>query len=325
MLVDATNNFLRNFVVQGTTNVNGEPTGGVHGLINNLLYWSMQMMPTKIFMCWDGPNGGYKRRKILSEYKQHRKRFIRTNRSMEYTDNEIEQNKNFQLQMVKRILETIPVIQMEYEYVEADDVISVLCALNKDKQKIIVSSDKDFYQLLDGKTICFDPLKRAYVNLIAVQKKYGIGIPNFPLFRAIVGDKSDNIKGVLGVGPSNIIKLLPFLANQERYTVADVITYASQQIEAKSKLSKSYQKFIDQQDSLMKCYNVTQLVESIITNSQIQTIKTDMCKIPMFEPIALRILASDDLQGIDIEKLIQVMNSLNYLSKSTNNGGVVSE
>jgi len=310
LLIDGTNNFLRNFAAISAVNVNGDPIGGIHGFINNVMWWTIQMSPSKVYVCWDGPDGSFKRRKILKEYKQQRKRLSHVNRSFEYTPDEIEQNRRYQFSTLKKILEAIPVIQMEYEFVEADDIISVLWALNQDKQKIIISNDKDFYQLLNKDTICFDPLKKEYINLIAAQKKFGVSIQNFPLFKAIIGDKSDNVKGVLGIGPTTVLKLLPFLAETKKYTVADVIVYAEEQVKNKSKMTKSYQKFVDQQDSFMNCYNVVQLTDSIVPGNKIAIIKQDMIKRPAFEPIALRILASDDLQGIDIEKFITVMNQL---------------
>lgn len=316
LLIDGTNNFLRNFAAVSVANANGEPVGGIHGFMNNIMWWTTQMVPSRIYVCWDGPDGSFKRRKILKEYKQQRKRMSRVNRNIEYTPDEIEQNRAYQFDTLKKFLEAIPVIQMEYEFVEADDIISVLWALNRDKQKIIISSDKDFYQLLDANTICYDPLKKEYINLLKAQEKFGVSIQNFALYKSIIGDKSDNVKGIVGVGPTTILKLLPFLSESKKYTVADVIIYAEEQIKNKSPMTKSYQKFVDQQDSFINCYNVVQLTDSIVPGNKIQIIKDDMTKRPVMEPIVLRILAGDDLQGIDIEKFITVMNGLQLASKS---------
>lgn len=311
LLIDATNNFLRNFAAISIANANGEPVGGICGFVTNIMYWVEQMRPNKVYVCWDGVDGGFKRKKILKEYKQNRKSLSHVNRNIEYTQDEIDKNKNYQITTLKKILDTIPIIQLEYDYTEADDIISILCALNKDKQKIIISSDKDFYQLLDNNTICFNPIKKCYINLVNVQQKYGVNTENFALYKSLIGDKSDNVKGVVGIGPKHVMTLFPFLSLNHKYTIQEILCYCNEQInDDNCKHKKLYQKVIDQQELLIKCYNVVQLTDSIVPGSRIQIIKQDMQKNVVMESIALRILASEDLQCVDIEKFILTLNGL---------------
>ena len=97
--------------------------------------------------------------------------------------------------------------------VEADDVIGYVTQYSKFKehQKVIVSSDKDFFQLCNGNTILYRPIQKTILNEARVTEEYGIHPNNFALARAICGDKSDNIKGIQGAGLPTIAKRFPFM------------------------------------------------------------------------------------------------------------------
>lgn len=94
--------------------------------------------------------------------------------------------------------------------VEADDVIASIMKQNRDKfdSMVIVSSDKDLYQLIEGNDICWDVQKDIRLNTKAIIKKTGVFPKQIADQLALAGDKSDNIKGVPGVGLHSAAKLL---------------------------------------------------------------------------------------------------------------------
>jgi len=94
--------------------------------------------------------------------------------------------------------------------VEADDVIASIMKQNRDRfdSMVIVSSDKDLYQLIEGNDVCWDVQKDIRVNRKDVIKKTGVLPKQIADQLALAGDKSDNIKGVPGVGLHSAAKLL---------------------------------------------------------------------------------------------------------------------
>ncbi len=100
---------------------------------------------------------------------------------------------------------------------EADDVIATLAEEAK-KEGIavtIISHDKDLYQLIDDTTILFDPIKKVPVNREGCLQKYGVAPEHFIDYQAIVGDSSDNVPGVKGIGAKGAQKLIEQYQNLE--------------------------------------------------------------------------------------------------------------
>jgi DNA polymerase-1 len=94
---------------------------------------------------------------------------------------------------------------------EADDVIATLCARYKKKRPVvIVGSDKDLRQCLDSSVVLWDPGQRTekLITLEDFTKEEGLTPEQWPDFQALVGDSSDNIPGVPGIGPKTAKKLL---------------------------------------------------------------------------------------------------------------------
>ena len=79
---------------------------------------------------------------------------------------------------------------------------------HKDNRVIIVSGDQDFYQLCNSNIQVWSPIKKILVNVDDVRSIFGCHPINFPIYKALLGDASDNIPGISGVGPKTIIKYL---------------------------------------------------------------------------------------------------------------------
>lgn len=107
-----------------------------------------------------------KRQALANQYKEGRKP-LKLNRAYSGMSS-VEESQNRYDQMRKTIeyLNSMPVIQLMIEDIEADDVIAYICRMPslKEDVKIIVSMDKDFYQLCDDKTMIFSPVKNEFLN-----------------------------------------------------------------------------------------------------------------------------------------------------------------
>ena len=149
------------------------------------------------------------------------------------------------------------------EDVEADDIVSYVVQHYslKDWQKVIVSSDKDFYQLCDDKTIVLRPIQNEVKSKVSIIEEFGIHPTNFALARAITGDKSDNLPGVGGIGLPTVSKRLPFLVEEKNYTIDEVYEYCE---EVDSKV-KAYENILEQIDKIKLNYDMMQLYSPSIS------------------------------------------------------------
>tara|TARA_R110002110_G_scaffold112653_1_gene279830 strand:- start:147 stop:1106 length:960 start_codon:yes stop_codon:yes gene_type:complete len=227
MIIDALNAYYRAYIVNPSLSKNGHPIGGYKGFIGILQKLCRDMRPDEIIIIWDGAGGSLRRRMVNSNYKEGRKP-IRLNRNVKnLTKDEEMQNKVWQQFRLMEMLNFMPVIQLMVDAVEADDVISFVSQSQQYKgwQKIIISSDKDFFQLCDDETVLYRPIQKKFMNKPRLLEEFGIHPTNFALARAIDGDKSDNLSGVRGVGLGTISKRLPFFASEKSVTIPALIEF----------------------------------------------------------------------------------------------------
>ena len=257
MIIDALNLFLRSYIVNPTMSKEGYPIGGTTGFLKSLQKLSREIKPDAVFICWDGRGGSRKRKEQNKNYKEGRKP-IRLNRNIRVLDEQQEkENKIWQMHRTFEYLNNFPVIQLMADEVEADDLISYVCrysCFNED-QKVIVSSDKDFYQLLDNTTVLHRPIQKEYLNKNSVVEKHGIHPVNFALARAIAGDKSDNLVGVDGVGLKTVAKRFSFFAEERDVTLEELTEFCAHQ---ESKI-KAYAAIIENQQLVKDNYALMQL------------------------------------------------------------------
>jgi len=273
MIIDALNQFLRAYIVNPTLSPNGDPIGGAIGFLKILQKLCREIKPDKVIICWDGQGGSKKRKLINKNYKGGRKP-LRLNRDIKHlTEEEELQNKIWQQMRLVDYLNNFPVTQLMFEGIEADDIISFACQLPRFKewQKVIISSDKDFFQLLDDKTIAYRPTQHEVLNKNMIIEKFGIHPTNFALARAIVGDQSDNLEGVKGVGLPTIAKRLTFLSEEKSYTIPEIMEFC----ENSNSSLKAYKNIVESQELIEQNYQLMQLYSpniSIQTKNKIKYI-----------------------------------------------------
>jgi DNA polymerase-1 len=299
LIIDALNMYFRAYIVDPSLSTNGQPIGGMKGFLKILQKLVRDTKPDEIVICWDGEGGSQKRKTKNKGYKEGRKP-IRLNRDIRnLSENEEIANKIWQQTRLAEYLNELPIIQLVLPAVEADDIISVVAQhpLYNGWQKVIVSSDKDFFQLCDNETVVFRPIQKEVVNQKSLVEQYGIHPQNFALARAIAGDKSDNLPGVGGVGLPTVSKRFPFLGDDMSFGIDSLVLHAE---ENKGKV-KAYDSVIEHQDLIRENYRLMQLY---IPSLSVQGKKKIDYALENFEPE----LAKTNVKAMMIEDGFGVVN-----------------
>tara|TARA_B100000900_G_scaffold416113_1_gene449193 strand:- start:739 stop:1632 length:894 start_codon:yes stop_codon:yes gene_type:complete len=196
---------------------NGEQIGGVVGFFNNTLKIVERSNPEAVYVIWEA-GGSKRKRQLYSEYKTG-SRPASLNRYYDDIPDTL-QNRNYQIKTLIDLLSKFPVTQIYVEDAEADDAIGYLSKYKlKQKNKIIVSSDHDFYQLIDKDLVIWSPTLKSFVGTEKVIQRFGIHPNNFCLAKSISGDSSDNIPGVKGVSYKTLSKYFPRFLNEDDYLI----------------------------------------------------------------------------------------------------------
>ena len=263
MIVDAYNQFIRGYIVDPSKNPNGSPIGGIRTFINICNKLTREIKPDLLVLVWDGKGGSKKRRSMNKGYKAGRKP-PRTNwTQVGMGEEELLDNKVWQQMRVIEYLNQTPVIQFMEPLVEADDVISYIknTPMFSDWQKVIVSADKDFIQLLDDKTILHRPIQKEFLNKNSIVEKFKIHPTNFALARAIVGDSSDNLPGVPRVGLETVSKRFPFLKEEVTYYLEHIL----EECEKPENKQKVYTNILESKELIENNYDIMQLSSPMLS------------------------------------------------------------
>jgi DNA polymerase-1 len=233
LVIDGLNTFIRSWSTAPNLSDNGDHIGGIVGTLKSIGYAIRLINPTRVIITFDGKGGSDSRKKIYAGYKADRaKNKIRLNRAITGGDmNPEDEQVSMRRQMVALadLLTYLPVTIMLYDGIEADDVMAYIATqLRKDDEKVVLmSSDKDFLQLVNKDVSVYSPSKKKIYNIEEVLEEFGIHPHNFINFRMIDGDKSDNIEGINGLGIKTIIKAFPILTESTYHTTESMLEYVN--------------------------------------------------------------------------------------------------
>ena len=214
ILIDALNLFFRNFAVIGTLNSNGAHVGGLGGFFRSLGALVRNIEADQVYVVFDGIGGSDSRKNIIPEYKSGRRATRITN--WEAFDS-VEDENDSQIDQIQRIaqyLKTLPVKTVQIDKVEADDVIAYMgeeLSHDPNNKIFIVSSDKDYLQLAKENLVIYRPIEKKYYTPDTILEKFGCSVDNFLLYKLLMGDSSDKIEGLKGLGPKKLYKYFPEL------------------------------------------------------------------------------------------------------------------
>ncbi len=211
------------FGAKGEYNNKGEHIGGLYSFLTILRKILTDDLYHKVYVFWDGNYSGKLRYEIYEPYKSGRgKDYINGTQPIDLS--ELKQRK-----MVWDYLNEMYVRQLKHEVIESDDFIAYYCLNKKENEKItIVSTDRDFLQLLsEDVRIYFLDLKE-YVGLSNYSSYFCHHKDNSVLMKTMIGDNSDTIKGIKGLGEDTLIKYFPDLKEKE-LTLNEIIEDAKKQ------------------------------------------------------------------------------------------------
>ena len=181
------------------TNTAGTPTSAVFGFANQVFQLIDDEKPDYLVAAFDSKGKNF-RHELYTDYKANR--------------SEMPDEIQTQLPYLWELLEAMNIPILRVDGVEADDIIGTVAKMcdNENLQCNIVSGDKDFMQLINDKTFLYAPQARKRAKEIfdkkKVLEKWGVGPEHIIDLLGLMGDSSDNVPGVQGVGPKTAQKLI---------------------------------------------------------------------------------------------------------------------
>lgn len=302
LLVDFYNLYIRCFQVIPITNEDGDHFGGMFGFIRGLKSAIDIFKPSEVYVIADGPKSGLRRKMVEKDYK--------ANRSIEFKRgvvraydflNEQQYRDSFTMQLnrIYEYLDILPVKTLSVPYVEADDIIAEI-SNTTDSEVIIYSTDADFKQLVNDRVSCYNPMAKQLTDRKAFVEKFGFLPENFIYYKMIIGDKSDGLPGIKGIGPKTFIKLFPNAATEVIANTSDLIEYSEFVVSnPSSAISKSirnkHRLLINSEELLRKNWSLMQLHEADISIQTKDLVREMMGRpTPPFNRIRLRMMFIED-------------------------------
>lgn len=268
LIVDAMNLFIRSYSAYPTMTTNGEQMGGAIGFLKTLRRVVEESQPKSIIIAWEG-GGSTKRRALYSEYKMNR-RPEKMNRFYGDDIPDSDENKKQQIIVLLALLKCVPACQIYVSDCEGDDVIAYLVrGPYRDVNKIIVSSDKDFYQLLDDKTKMYSLHKKIFFDANDVLEEFRVTSSNFALAKALCGDPSDNIPGIKGLGFKKVAKLFPMLGTETDCILQDVFSYAASHVDE----SAIYKRVLESESDIKRNWKLVYLDGGMLAGNQVHQVE----------------------------------------------------
>jgi DNA polymerase I len=210
LLVDGFNLAYRCFfAIPELTRADGFPTNALHGWVKSLWRLSDQERPDGTLVFFD-LGGAQDRLALHPEYKAHRE--------------EMPEALAKQLPVIKEMTRAMGLVGIEQDGVESDDLLAshAMTLSRRGDEVLIVSSDKDFAQIVGDRIRIMLPPPTANPKLgwrlmdaAGVVEKFGVPPARVADYLALVGDTSDNIPGLPGVGPKTAAKWLSEFGNLE--------------------------------------------------------------------------------------------------------------
>lgn len=258
MFVDCMNMFIRGFAMIPAINPQGQPVGGLVGFLRSLNFTTRHIQPTRVILVFDGIGSKTNRQNIDPEYKGTRGMKRITN--WDFYDNHDQERASFSTQMDRLIdyLHQLPVDMISVDKQEADDIIAVLAKKleAEGNSSTIVSSDKDYLQLLSDKIKVYAPIKKKLYDVDTFVEEVGILPKNFIYYKSLLGDNSDNIPGVKGLGPKTLKKIFPKFGTE---VVAEGLEYVFDECESNLEGKKIYATVLERAERIQTNYQLMDL------------------------------------------------------------------
>ena len=325
LLFDGLNTFIRVFSAVPALNDDGDHIGGVTGFLRSIASVIKRFKPTRCIIIFDGAGGSQRRRKIFPDYKGNRAVKTKFNRYNEFeTVDDEHASMRRQYTRLAQYLDCLPVTLMAVDRVEADDIIAYIAheVFTKDHEKVeIVSTDRDFLQLVNHRISVWSPIKKIYYTPDVMEEEFGFIPKNYLLYRTFIGDPSDNIPGVKGVGLKTILKHFPDFASQP-YTIDRLVKESIDKQQEQPK-AKMFEKISSAESQLYLNDKLMQLKDADFSGNiklnVIDRLDTNINESNVFE--FKKMFLQDKMYSVikDVDSFLASFVSLNAYAKMHNN------
>ncbi|MFB8371464.1 DNA polymerase I [Pseudarthrobacter sp. NPDC055928] len=177
---------------------NGQHTNAIHGFTSMLINLIKEQQPTHIAVAFDVSDETTHRKAEYSDYKGGR--------------NETPREMSGQIDLIDKVMQAWGIKTIKLPGYEADDILATLSVMGEKAgyEVLLVTGDRDAFQLITDNVFVLYPRKGVSdiprLDAAAIQEKYFVTPPQYSDLAALVGESSDNLPGVPGVGPKTAAK-----------------------------------------------------------------------------------------------------------------------
>lgn len=299
LLIDAMNMYLRAWAIASYINSKGHEVGGMTGFLKSLAAVTRQFKPTRVIVVWDGKGGATNRKHLNANYKANRETAAVIKWDVYDTKEDEVESMTAQIERLQDYLACLPLTVIQIPKLEADDIIAYLAqASDRSGHKAtIVSMDKDFLQLVSPNISVWSPMVKVLYDYETTKEKLGLVPENFNIAKAIQGDKSDNLRGVKGIGLKTLIKLFPNIASNPEFTLEEVFDSGSRLMVEK----KQYAQIISDWNTVETNYKLMDLHATVLDDSEKNIIYDrvkDLENLKLRIGLFMQLLEQDCIEGI---------------------------
>lgn len=243
LLIDGSNALFYSMYGDKTLSSMGLQIGGIFQFLLQIKILLQKYNFRYVYVFWDGDQSGQLRYDICPDYKANRDKTYEKPDTSDYMRSLNERIKSMQkflfdnkknygiraeyqkkrrdLYFLQReclfeVLDELYIRQCMADYTEADDFIGYYVAHKRDDERVVIlSNDRDLTQLISESVIVYIQSLKQFVNRRNAPTVMGCHYKNIKLLKVLCGDKSDNIKGIMGVGEKTLTKQFPKLLKEE--------------------------------------------------------------------------------------------------------------
>jgi hypothetical protein len=214
-------------------------------------------------------------------------------------------------------LQCLPLTLISIDKIEADDTISYLAQKFRDNNKkvTIVSSDKDFLQIVDQNIEVYSPIKKKTYGKKEVQEELGMIPENYLIMKALLGDNSDNLTGIKGLGPKTLLKEFPGIVKDPLFELKDIHKICEEKLQTK----KIFAQILYDWDKVKTNYELMNLLEPRLGDYEIVHILDKIKEpTPSLQAVTfLSMLESDQIEALNknVEGWLEIFRPLSTYKK----------
>jgi 5'-3' exonuclease len=225
-----------------------------------------QLKPTSVYVVFDGVGSSINRKNLLPEYKSGRNINRVNKKSFANLDQENE-SKTDQIIHLIHYLQCLPIKILSIDGAEADDIIAFLSkeiTKNNNNRAYIISADNDFVQLVDENISIYRSVEKEFITPQYVKEKYRVHPSNFLIYKTLMGDNSDKVGGIKGLGPDKFQKLFSEVMGSEELSMDHIYDICA----LKFKEHVIYCRALENFDNLRQAYKIMDLSNPMLDDQE---------------------------------------------------------